>query len=357
MRALKQPRLIFAIAIVLLVSACTTTTALPTATNNPPTQTPTAIPSPTSQSTPTPVQLSGASRANPLPFGSTVHQPPRQISVEEILRGNDALKNLQETDFFVLPLPDGQEYLLLNVRIKNIGTEDVEMTVSPFDFSVTGDYLRRYSPDFMLSNLRGGLFPGGELNGTLVFAIAANEHNLLLISDPLGGEYAPVFLALEDGAAIVSAPQTILPTINGLSRSNPAQLGEEIITPEWKLTVNRIIRGEKAWQKILEANSFNDPPAPGMTYLLIEISAQYLGDSEDGEMIGSNDFKTTGSRNVVYLAPSVVEPEPTLDAILFPGGQVTGWIVMEAGDDEDALQLIFSPGYSTDEDRFIQLSE
>ncbi len=359
MTAFKQLRLLFAAMMVLWVSACTATITptTPTPTNLPPTLTPTAVPSPTPMATATQPPVSGTTRANPLPFGGTIHQPPRQVSVTEILRGEKAFSFLQDHNAFVSPPPDGQEYLLLNVRVQNIGTEDTEMSVSAVDFDVTGDNLRRYNPDFGLSDLRGGLFPGGELTGTLVFAVAPEEHNLLLISDPLDGENTLVFLALEEGAAIMPAYQIVMPSNNGLSRKNPAQLGEEISTGEWKLTVNRIIRGEKAWQRIQQANMYNDPPAAGMTYLLIEASVQYLGDSESGEMIDSNDFKITGSRNVVYDAPSVVEPEPALDATLFPGGQTTGWLVMEVGADEDTLLLIFSPGYSTEEDRFIRLEE
>ncbi len=357
MRALKQLPLILAVAIVLTVSACAADTT-PTPTAVPPTETPTAVPSPTPQATATPLPASGVTRANPLPFGSVIQQPPREVSVVQVLRDDAALSFLQKSNSTVPPLPDGQTYLAVKIRVKNIGIAETEMSVSPVDFDVTGDNLIRYDADFSLSDLQGGLFPDGELTGVLVYAIAAGEHNLLLISDPLDDfDAPPVYLALEDGAAISVAPPNLIPTTNGLSRKNPAQLGEEIITPDWRLTVNRVIRGEKAWQRIVEANPYNDPPPAGMTYLLIDVSVQYVGDADDGERIGKYDFKTTGSKNVVYDAPAVVEPEPALDATLYPGGKAAGWIVLQAAADEDALQLIFSPGYSADEDRFVQLYE
>lgn len=339
-------------------AACTAIdaeTAQPTAV--PPTETPTAVPLPTPTLTPAPETLAGATRANPLPVGSTIHQPPREIQVTDMLRGEDALAAIKEKNAFTPPLTEGREYLLLNLRIKNIGTEDVEMSISPVDFDVTGDNLLRYGAEFGLTDLRGGLFPGGEMTGQIVFSIAAGEHNLMLISDPLASDNPPVFLALEDGASISAAPLTVLPTGNGLSRSNPAHLGEEIVTAEWKLTVNRVIRGEKAWQRLLEANAFNDPPPAGKNYLLVNVSVQYLGDNELGEHISSADFKSTGSKNVAYDAPSVVEPEPALDVTLFPGGKYTGWVALLAGENEEAMKLIFSPGFSGEEDRFILLAE
>ncbi len=345
-----------------VLGACVTqsapaTTAIPTATDIPEIYaSPTIVPTATPESEP------GSSRKKPLPFGSTVIQNNLSITVEEVVRGADAWQKIQEANQYNKPLPAEQEYLLLRVRVKNIGTGDEAVDISGGDFFVTGDNLRKYFGASAVAPkpaLQGGIFPEGELSGWIVFVIAAGEHNLMLVLPAPYNDDAPtLYLALEEGAAIATDARlgTLPPTNNGLSRTEPAAIGELIRTEAWEITVNSVLRDEKAWEKISAANSYNDPPAEGMTYMLANVSARYIGRGDDSEWLSGSDFKSTGSKNVVYDAPSVVEPEPQLDAILYPGGSVEGWVVVQFAKDEENRLLIFDASFGKNR-RFIKLSE
>jgi len=110
------------------------------------------------------------------------------------------------------------------------------------------------------------------------------------------------------------------------------------------------------WEKIADANLYNDPAADGMTYMLANVSARYIGDDDDGVWLDSSEFKTTGSKNIIYYLPGIVEPEPRLDAILYPGGRAKGWIALQFAEGEENRQLIFDAQFD-DARRFIKLSE
>ena len=71
------------------------------------------------------------------------------------------------------------------------------------------------------------------------------------------------------------------------------------------------------------------------------------------------DFKTTGSANVVYDNPSVVDPEPAFDATLYPGGEAEGWVVWQVAQGETSIMAIFEPlfSFTNDDKRFIALEE
>ncbi len=306
--------------------------------------------------------MPGVSRRNPLPFGSTVTQKNLSIVVDMVVRGEDAWRMLQDANPYNEPLPPSQEYLLVKVRVKNIGTGDDAEDISSSKFYVTGDNLHKYSRASAVvpePELRGGIFPGGELAGWIVYAVGVGERNLLLvISAPYTSDAPTEYLALEEGAVIATDPMLgVQPvTSNGLSRAKPAEIGELLRTKNWEITVNAILRGEKAWQKIADANLYNDPPADGMTYMLANVSARYIGDDDDGVWLDSSEFKTTGSKNIIYYLPGIVEPEPRLDAILYPGGRAKGWIALQFAEGEENRQLIFDAQFD-DARRFIKLSE
>jgi hypothetical protein len=122
-------------------------------------------------------------------------------------------------------------------------------------------------------------------------------------------------------------------------------VGETVVSPAWQITVLEVVRGAEAAQRITEANQFNDPAPEGQEYLLARVRVQYLGDAAPDAtvMVDQSSFKITGSANVVYDRPSIVAPRPALDASLFPGGQVEGWVVVQAPADEGGLTLIFEP--------------
>jgi len=184
---------------------------------------------------------------------------------------------------------------------------------------------------------------------------------LILIFDELFSfdEDRRRFIALDEGASVTvpSELSTIQPTDLGTERTDPAAFGETIITEDWKATLLEVIRGEEAWTMVQEANQFNDPPAEGMEYIVVRVHAQYIGTKDSPEQIDGYYFNTTGSASVLYDLPSVVDPEPVFDATLFPGGEIEGWVVLQAAQEETEIIAIFEPLFSLSSanKRFISL--
>jgi hypothetical protein len=119
-----------------------------------------------------------------------------------------------------------------------------------------------------------------------------------------------------------------------------------------------MVRGEAAWSMVQAVNQFNDPPEAGMEYVAVRVRARYIKPEDATGRIYSGDFKTLGSTSVLHDSPSVVDPEPALDATLYPGGEAEGWIIVQAKVDESDLLLVFDPLFDYDDQnrRFLSLT-
>ena len=167
------------------------------------------------------------------------------------------------------------------------------------------------------------------------------------------------FIALDEGASI-SVPvelADIHTTEVGRDRQNPAPFGEKVVTEDWEITINELVRGNDAWVMTHEANQFNDPPDDGMEYIAIKVHVRFIGTEDRSANIDDIAFNTTGSANVLYALPSVVEPDPALDVNLFPGGEYAGWVITQAAQGETDLIAVFEPlfDFSGANKRFLSL--
>lgn len=151
------------------------------------------------------------------------------------------------------------------------------------------------------------------------------------------------------------------PTLSpiGLSRSNPHPSAEVLDAPNWDLQVLEVVRGDEAWPAIQGANMFNEAPIEGMEYVLIKIHAKSTYSDEETHIISGSDFRLTGDKNIRYSLPSLVEPEPRLDAELYTGGEAEGWAAYQVQEGEGSLILIFDELFNFDQDRqrYIALDE
>lgn len=340
--------------------ACAPTESAPTP--SPTVITVTALP-PTPVSTPV---VHGYSRANPYALTETATAPGREIEVREVIRGDRAWDLLKKANERNDPPPAGQEYLLVRLNVLNTATADEEQPVDQGDFKLTGDRLRRIYPAAVITPnppLKGAFYPGGQIEGWVAFLVDQQEQKLMLMCQQLyhsGPEYTR-FVALETGAAIVVDPALadIPPTNTGAARANPARLGQTAATANWQITVQKAIRGKRAWQRLLDTNAYNDPPPEGMEYLLALIKFRYIGMEDAEQSVGSNTFKSIGSFNVVYDQPSLVMPQPDLHTYVFPGGEGEGWVALLIKTDELSPTMIFSPLFDRTEEkkRFFLLQE
>ncbi|MCG8349097.1 MAG: DUF4352 domain-containing protein [Chloroflexales bacterium] len=363
------------ICVVMLVSlACGSSDSVsptaPAATQQNQEQTSANTPEPTNTPQPTPIpptptpQPIGLSRSNPFPSSEVVTAPNWDVQVLESVRGDAAWQSIQTANQFNEPAPEGMEYLLVKLHVKCTYDDSEEHSIGGSDFKVTGDRFIQYSgaaavePD---PQLDARLFKDGETEGWAAFFVGQGEGNLILIFDELLSfdEDRRRFIALDEGAsiAIPSELSKIEPTDLGKDRDAPVPVGETVIIEDWKVNLLEVMRGEEVWTMVQEANQFNEPPDEGMEYIAVKVYVQYIETKDSPAQIDGSYFKTTGSANVLYDLPSVVDPEPALDATLFPGGEVEGWVILQAAQEETDIIAIFEPLFSSSSanKRFISL--
>ena len=341
-----------------------TNTSEPTKTLEPTkTPEPTRTPEPTATSVPTPI---GLSRENPFPSADIVSAPNWDIQVVEIKKGEEAWKDLLAANMFNQTAPEGMEYILVKIHAKSTYTDSDAHSIGRCDFEATGDRFINYNcfsalvvnPD---PELDAELYSGGEAEGWLAFVVDKGEGNLILVFDE-GINFDPDtrrYIALDDGASIQipSDLANIEPTDAGKDRNASAPMTEKIITDDWEINIIDVIRGEEAWQMVLEANQFNDPPQDGFEYMVVKVHVHNISTDENPLSMDGMFFKSTGSAGALYDSPILVDPEPQLGASLYPGGETEGWVILQAKIGETDMKLVFDSlfDFGGENKRFISL--
>jgi hypothetical protein len=346
------------------ISPSTPTTPPPTPTALPPTPTtppptPTALPPTPTTPPPTPtvppptptLMPIGLSRANPYAPSDLVHAPNWDIRILDVVRGGEAWQRISSANMFNDPPREGMEYVLVNIYAKSTNPDHNEThSIRGGSFTITGDRKVRYSPPFVVApspQLDAQLYPGGETEGWVAFEISEGESDLILIVDELFNldRDRIRFIALEEGARVEVSEELagIEPTDIGVNRGNAAPYGEMITTMDWQIAIRDVVRGDDAWSMIQNANMFNDPPAAGMEYIVVKAYVRSINPEDQDAQIRGMYFKSTGAANVVYSTPFVVDPEPKLDARLYPGGEYEGWFVVQSAIGETDMKVIFEP--------------
>jgi hypothetical protein len=146
------------------------------------------------------------------------------------------------------------------------------------------------------------------------------------------------------------------PGAPGTSRDNPFPFGEVAQTDEWEIQILEVVRGDEAYDILLETNMFNDPPPPGYEFVLVNLTARYTGESEESKDIDTFWLRSTGDSGVKHYNVFPVNPEPNFRATLFTGGEVTGWATVMAREDDSNLLLIFEDWLSWDNEGVFYLA-
>lgn len=94
------------------------------------------------------------------------------------------------------------------------------------------------------------------------------------------------------------------------TRENPYPIGSVIESDEWRVVVNSVTLA--ATDAVLAANEFNESPAEGSEYILVNYSATYLGDDPQGQMpiSATVEYVTADGTTVNSFDSFAVVPEP-----------------------------------------------
>ncbi|HOU00238.1 MAG TPA: DUF4352 domain-containing protein [Anaerolineaceae bacterium] len=310
----------------------------------------------------------GYSRANPYSGTEIVSVPNWDVQVLEIKRGIDAWNDINAANPYNEPAPEGMEYLLVKIYVKCTYNDSDEHGISGYDFDVTGDKAILYTADMAsvvkpTPELDAKLVAGGETEGWSAYLVGQGESNLMLIFDEMWsiGESSKRYIALDAGASInvPSDLYTIPPSELGKERKSPVPFNEKLVTEDWETSILEVVRGDAAWNLVLEANQFNEPPTEGYEYIAVKFYVRYIGTEDNSNRIDGYFYNLTGSANILHDLPSVVDPNPALDISLYPGGEFEGWVVFQSVIGETNLMFAFEETWNFDDNkvRYLALDE
>lgn len=163
-----------------------TKTATPTVTN-----TPTATNTPRSTNTPRPTATPEVgSRQNPVPFSEmmmlTLSNGTREfsISVEDVVRGDEAWQMIYAANMFNDPAPQGKEWILIDVKILYLtGPQDSVLEINQYFFDIVSNGQILDLPFAVVPEpeLNVSLFPLGLGEGWLAGQVYTRDSNPLLV--------------------------------------------------------------------------------------------------------------------------------------------------------------------------------
>jgi len=305
----------------------------------------------------------GRSRTSPLPPHTIIQEGQWTIEILETNRGESAWQAVHLVNSNNQLPPEGWEYLNVKLRIHNDESSD---EVSTLTFAVTGDgRVKHYTfnsgtvpPEPQIPSLLPGKI---ESEGWETILIHENENNLMFVFEDLENySDLPLYLALDEGAS-VTVDQAMLENITrtefGVTQDQPVPFGQVATGEDWQIIVLDVLKGDAAWDKIVEENQFNDPPESGMEYIMVRLRARYIGFDEHGDYISDTPFTIRTNSGTEFEAPSLVDPKPTLADTVYPGGEVDGWIVLNAPEKTKNLMVFFSPDASGANDRYLSLGQ
>jgi hypothetical protein len=137
-------------------------------------------------------------------------------------------------------------------------------------------------------------------------------------------------------------------------RGNPYPLRATAVIPDsdgWKVRVNKSMPNATA--AVRAENQFNDPPAAGRQFFIVNVTVTYTGKGSEAPFAGLT-FYALGRSNVAYDQSSdgcgVVPNELDSFKKVFKGGKLTGNVCFSVRkSDARSLLLMVEPGFSFEE--------
>lgn len=151
------------------------------------------------------------------------------------------------------------------------------------------------------------------------------------------------------------ASESTKPNTASNNRKNPAEIGASLpftvkgIIDDYggAVSVSQVIRGEQAWQMIEEANMFNDEPKDGYEYMLAKAKVTITRNAKSDAAVDlwSGDFELVSTSGTAYDHPSVVTPDPSIDASIYVGSSNEGWVAFQVKKNDESPLIVFEREY------------
>jgi len=143
------------------------------------------------------------------------------------------------------------------------------------------------------------------------------------------------------------------------SYKNPAEIGDVITLSSYgdtfKVSVNDVVRGQKANSAIAAENMFNEEPISGYEYCIVKVQLEYA-EGDDSTMTSDWDFKAY-SDNVELETGYVAMPDNYQEFTtgnIMPGGIKTGWLTYLVPQNKEVI-ISYQPNMFSDNAAYISL--
>lgn len=138
-----------------------------------------------------PTKKPGTARSNPAPVGSEVLADDMSFVILGSTRPADGI--IKAGNMFNTEPEDGEEYVLVELRIKCLKSSDDKCSISQFNFKMLGDTGIQYDAEWFVAGVSGLLgsedfYGGSEVSGLLPYIVKQSEENLIFIYEPFWGD-------------------------------------------------------------------------------------------------------------------------------------------------------------------------
>ena len=160
---------------------------------------------------------------------------------------------------------------------------------------------------------------------------------------------------------------TPLPIIaKGNSRRNPANVSEIVnitFDNKWSeqdeknadISVTEIIRGEQAYNMMLEWNQFNSPPEEGYEFILAKVKFNLLS-SKDRLSLRKFDFEAISNEGRDYpMVSGVIDDVKSISTDIYSGASHEGYALLQVLKSDDKPLLTFGRDYKGNGGAWIKL--
>ena len=129
----------------------------------------------------------GLTKDDPAPRTTGIITQDWNISVIDVVRGDEAWTMIREVNQYNNPPDEGMDYIAVKIRARYIGTEDYGTYISNNSFGIIGiNYELNRQPQVVPPEpeLEYWLYPGGEIEGWAVYQVAKGETGIRLVFNP-----------------------------------------------------------------------------------------------------------------------------------------------------------------------------
>jgi len=132
-------------------------------------------------------------------------------------------------------------------------------------------------------------------------------------------------------------------TIAGIIECGEGYTSHELY--DVKITLQEVLRGDPAWQRLQDVNKDNVPSAEGYDYVLARVKFAYEARGRPGDCIHTvkrSHFTALSMQGEIYPVPDVSVPQPPLSGPLHSGESIDGWIAFAVAKDDKTPLMTFS---------------